>query len=100
MVGDGEFHHGAPDEAGFSVDLPWLFQSALGLFSEGYGRPGWVCFCRYRSSWIRTALATASVSSLESAPIGRSSRRLLAVVIWSAMALRRSPLRLTYASAG
>jgi hypothetical protein len=54
----------------------------------------------YRPSWMQTARATAAMSSRDSAPSGRSRRRLLAVAIWSAIALWRSPFRLTVASAG
>jgi len=47
---------------------------------------------RQRSSCRRTTRAAASRSSVLSTPRHRCRRCLLAVVIWSAMALRRSPL--------
>lgn len=74
----------------------------LGTGAIGHATSGRVRYSRrcQRPSWSRIARATAATSSADNVPILRCKRCLPAVVIWSAIALRRAPFRLTWASAG
>ena len=88
----------APATIGRADEITFVtaYQAGEGVYSpDALGGAG-----SQRPSWTQTARATPARSSGVSAPSRLSSRCLLAVAIWSAMAFRRSPATMMKASAG